>query len=51
MINNFRKSKRSQGASNCVEVADSIMVRDSKATETVLTFSPDTWESFLVSLK
>jgi hypothetical protein len=48
---NWRKSRRSGGGDNCVEVAfaadGSVGVRDSKdRTGPVLTFSPAEWEAF-----
>ncbi|NJP30625.1 DUF397 domain-containing protein [Micromonospora thermarum] len=51
----WRKSSRS-GNSECVEVADNLPgivgVRDSKdPTGPVLTFTPQTWRTFLVSIK
>ena len=48
---NWRKSRRSSGGDNCVEVAfaadGSVGVRDSKdPTGPVLTFTPAEWEAF-----
>lgn len=48
---NWRKSRRSGGGDNCVEVAfatnGSVGVRDSKnPTGPVLTFTPAEWEAF-----
>jgi hypothetical protein len=51
----WRKSTRSQGAENCVEVArltELTAVRDSKApTGPALLFTAPQWSSFLVSVK
>ncbi|MFF3442890.1 DUF397 domain-containing protein [Streptosporangium sp. NPDC002721] len=52
----FRKSSRSGGGDNCVEVATNlpglIAVRDSKdPTGPMLTFSPTTWNNFLTGIR
>jgi len=50
-LTNWRKSSRSSGGGNCVEVAFApdgmIRVRDSKhPDDAVLTFLPDEWAAF-----
>lgn len=50
----WRTSSRSDGAGNCVEVADNlpgrVLVRDSKdRTGPTLTFGPAAWRSFVES--
>ncbi|MDG4832082.1 DUF397 domain-containing protein [Solwaraspora sp. WMMD1047] len=52
----WRKSTRSNGTGNCVEVADNlpgrVCVRDSKdQTGPTLTFGPTAWHSFVQGLK
>lgn len=52
----WRRSSRSYGSGNCLEVATPhgarIDVRDSKnADGAVLTFSPTQWNSFVVSVR
>lgn len=52
----FRKSTRSQGGGNCVEVADgdrsAILVRDSKdQAGPVLSFGPGGWGEFVSAMK
>lgn len=52
----FRKSTRSDGGQNCVEVADAldgsaVRVRDSKdQAGPVLTFGPNQWRAFVGGL-
>jgi Domain of unknown function (DUF397) len=51
----WRKSSRSYGGGNCVEVAvphnECICVRDSKNPDgTVLQFTPTAWDAFMASL-
>jgi hypothetical protein len=52
----WRKSTRSGGATNCVEVADglpaTVAVRDSKdPAGAALTFAPGTWDAFTGAVK
>lgn len=52
----WRKSTRSNGSGNCVEVADDLAgkvgVRDSKdPSGPVLTFTPDAWVAFINGLR
>jgi hypothetical protein len=52
----WRKSTRSYGAGNCVEIAapggERVIVRDSNnANGAVLTFSPLQWNAFVVSVR
>ena len=52
----WRKSTRSGGATNCVEVADGVpaivAVRDSKNPEgSALTFTPSAWDAFTGAVK
>lgn len=52
----WRKSTRSGGATNCVEVADGlpaiVAVRDSKnPAGPALTFAPGTWDAFTGAVK
>lgn len=52
----WRKSSRSGGGGNCVEVADNlpgiVAVRDSKDPDgPVLTFTPTAWASFVTAVK
>jgi hypothetical protein len=52
----WRKSRRSDGGGNCVEVATAgdgtIGVRDSKnKTGPVLSFTPDAWTAFLEGIR
>ncbi|MET8084667.1 DUF397 domain-containing protein [Micromonospora sp. NPDC005237] len=52
----WRKSTRSNGSGNCVEVADNLAgkvgLRDSKdPTGPVLTFGPTAWSTFVASVK
>ncbi|GAB3182025.1 uncharacterized protein DUF397 [Micromonospora palomenae] len=52
----WRKSTRSNGSGNCVEVADNLAgmvgLRDSKDPNgPVLTFTPTTWTAFLHAAK
>ncbi|WP_229402521.1 DUF397 domain-containing protein [Micromonospora okii] len=52
----WRKSTRSNGSGDCVEVADDLSggvgLRDSKnPTGPVLTFTPKSWTTFLEGLK
>ncbi|WP_326551559.1 DUF397 domain-containing protein [Micromonospora sp. NBC_01813] len=52
----WRKSKKSGGVSNCVEVADNIpgqvLVRDTKDRDgSTLTFGPSAWSSFVALAK
>ena len=51
----WRKSTRSNGSGNCVEVAelaDAIGVRDSKNVEAgALVFRPEPWSAFLATVK
>lgn len=55
--NKFRKSRRSQGSANCVEVADAVdrsavLVRDSKdVTGPVLGFDATSWTNFVRGAK
>lgn len=51
MTDTWRKSRRSEG-SNCVEVAQGILVRHTKdRAGVVLTFTPAAWKKFTNSLK
>jgi hypothetical protein len=44
----WRKATRSGSNADCVEVADGVMVRDSKDPDgPVLAFSPAAWQAFL----
>jgi hypothetical protein len=52
----WRRSTRSYGAANCVEMSapggERVIVRDSKnANGAVLTFSPLQWNAFVVSVR
>ena len=52
----WRKSTRSNGASNCVEIADNVpgrvLVRDSKdQAGPILTFGPAAWSAFVSTAK
>ncbi|NES13882.1 MULTISPECIES: DUF397 domain-containing protein [Micromonospora] len=52
----WRKSTRSNGSGDCIEVADNLAgkvgVRDSKDREgTVLAFEPKAWSRFVQSVK
>lgn len=52
----WRKSTRSTGQGNCVEVADNVvgtvLVRDSKdPAGPVLTFGPGAWSAFLATTR
>ncbi|MEV1144262.1 DUF397 domain-containing protein [Micromonospora sp. NPDC049799] len=52
----WRKSTRSNGSGNCVEVADnlagSVGLRDSKdPSGPILTFGPEAWSHFVGSVK
>jgi Domain of unknown function (DUF397) len=51
----WRKSARSGGEGNCVEVADlpdAVAVRDSKDPDgPVLTFGPEAWRAFVEELR
>lgn len=57
----FRKSTRSQGNSNCLEVAQTengVAIRDSKEVRrvgeenaTVLHFTPSEWKAFVAGVK
>jgi len=46
-MDNWRKARRSMNNGNCVEVADGLMVRDSKDKKVVLTFTPVAWIKFI----
>jgi len=51
----WRKSRRSTGTGNCVEVADNlpgrVLVRDSKDPHgPILTFSPKAWVTFTANV-
>ncbi|WP_092976384.1 DUF397 domain-containing protein [Actinopolyspora lacussalsi] len=52
---NWRKSTRSTGGGNCVEVGfatSTVLVRDTKAREGgLLSLSPAAWQSFVGTLK
>jgi hypothetical protein len=52
---NWRKSTRSGGGSNCVEIAhtnDAVGMRDSKDRDGgVLVFSPMDWSSFIAGVR
>jgi hypothetical protein len=49
----WRISSHSHANNNCVQVAPSVLVRDSKLGDAsvVLSFTPDVWKTFTLSLK
>jgi hypothetical protein len=47
----WRKSSYSANAMDCVEVATSVGIRDSKAPIAHLAVAPGSWSAFLLSVK